>query len=141
MTRDELNLPIYPRAGASTTEFVKFWSRQWSGKDRKADEEYYNRHIKGPLTDDGLRDLFRWKNQMTLSAGKQRTLERIIARRQELVDLSPDIEAEDFLNQFREGRAIWWIFPSSLLVTRSWVEEVSDIRPARSPRDDFHLQR
>ncbi len=71
MTRKELKVPIYPRASASTTEFVKFWSRQWSDKDRKADEEYYNRHIKAPLTDDGLWGLFRWKNQMTLSARKQ----------------------------------------------------------------------
>ena len=110
MTQKELELPIYPRANASTTEFVRFWSRQWSDKDRKADEDYYNRRIKGPLTDDGLRDLFRWKNQMPLSAGKQRTLERIVARREELVRLPPDTEPKDFLNQFREGQAIWWIF-------------------------------
>jgi hypothetical protein len=110
MPQKGIELPIYPRANATPTEFVKFWSRQWSDQDRKADKDYYNHHIKGPLTEYGLRDLFRWKNQMTLSAGKQRTLDRILARRQELVDLSPDTEPRDFLNQFREGQAIWWIF-------------------------------
>jgi hypothetical protein len=110
MTQNELELPIYSRGNASTTEFVKFWSRQWSDKDRKSDEDYYKPHLKGALTDEGLRDLFRWKNQTPLSAAKQRTLERIVARREELVDLSRDTKPEDFLNRFREGQAIWWIF-------------------------------
>jgi hypothetical protein len=110
MAQNELDLPIYLRAHASTTDFVTFWSRQWSDKDKRSDENYYDVHIKRPLTDDGLRDLFRWKNQMPLSARKQRTLERIVAGRERLVHLSPDTKPEAFLNQFREGKAIWRIF-------------------------------
>jgi len=106
----EMKLQIFQSLNASPSDFVEFWSRQWTDHDSEADSNYYNRHIDKPLTDARLQGLFRWKNQMPLSKGKKNTLKRIIARREELVSLSPKTLPSDFLDRFREGKAIWWIF-------------------------------
>lgn len=106
-----MQLPIYSRECATTTaKFVEFWASQWGTKDRDEDEKRYIPHIGKPLTCESLSTLFRWKNQMPLSAKKLRRVSDFIKRLPELKKLPRTTAPKSFLERFDEGGAIWRIF-------------------------------
>lgn len=105
-----MRFPICSSENVSPQKFVGHWSNQWTDKDREADEKYYNPYIGKPLNEEGLKALFRWKNQMTLSTVKLKTVDDYIDRIGDLRNLPADTTPSSFLNNFNKGGAIWRIF-------------------------------
>lgn len=107
-----MNFEIFDRRSVDADQFVNFWAKFWSAKDQKQDQEFYDKQIKEPLTEENLRRLFRWKNQIDFANhdSKSKAMNRIISRLEELRELSPTTTAESFLTQFDDLSAIWRIF-------------------------------
>lgn len=88
-------------------EVVEFWNRQYSYRN----ESLYAQNIARPLTQNRIRELFRWKNGGKLSQSKQQSAEKhFIKRFDELRDFSGDFEAAAFLHRFQGSGPIWRIF-------------------------------
>lgn len=102
--------PICSYENVSPQKFVEFWAAQWTDKDKATDERYYNPHIGKPFSAEGLRDLFTWKNQMTPSKAKAKTIDGYISRLEDLKALPSDTTPDIFLKDYNKGGAIWRIF-------------------------------
>jgi hypothetical protein len=117
---------IYEAVQATPVQFVGFWSCRYG----YAEEELYDDNIEHELTEKRILDLYRWKNGGPLSARKKSSVQRnFIERRMELQQLSPGIQAGDFLARFLNGGAIWRIF---------WLH---CWQPRRFPIYDQHVHR
>jgi len=100
-----MNLPVYIEKFVSVSEFVAFWSRQYTYDN----EHLYDENIGKELTEDRIWKLFLWKNGKPLSEKKR------ISVKQNFIDekivFPPDLDnifLEIYLN--RPGGAIWRIF-------------------------------
>lgn len=114
-----------PIQGSAET-FVAFWSAQY--QDPR--ERLYARNIGGPLTAQGILELFTWKNGGELAEHKRQSIEQnYIGRLHVLERLEPSASAEQFLERFPGGGAIWRIF---------WLH---CWKPARFPLYDHHIHR
>jgi hypothetical protein len=126
---DECNqLLIYERRDASPAAFTAFWSKFYS--DAKYSDAIYTEAIKRPLSPDGIRQLFEWKNGGKLSRLKERSVDKNYIRHlSDLDTLTPEFAPDAFLAHFRTGGAIWRIF---------WLH---CCRPDRFPIYDQHVHR
>lgn len=104
-------LPVYAREPASAADFINFWASQETAEGRDKDDKLYKPYIGKPLTAEGLRALYRWKNQGPLSAGKSLSVEiNYIAYLETLRRLPLTTEPSAFLDKFKNGGATWRIF-------------------------------
>lgn len=101
------------------TEFTKYNPKRdaaafveyWAGRYNDPREELYDEHIGKPLTPDGLRAMFIWKNGGNLSEAKWQSVENnYINRIKEVSSLPLDTAAPRFLDRFARHGAIWGIF-------------------------------
>ena len=107
-------------------DFIRFWS----GMYVDANENYYSSNISKPLTPGRIKKLYYWKNGGKLSQPKMKSVERnYISRLNELNKLPKNTSAEEFLQQFQNGGAIWRIF---------WLH---CWQPQRFPIYDMHVHR
>lgn len=96
----------------SLDEFVRFWRKLYS----YGNEQLYIRNIHNKEFDEGnLRELYHWKNGMTLSGsgGKEKSLnEKIIKRINHINSFKKDesIDLESFNSIFGDVSAVWRIF-------------------------------
>jgi hypothetical protein len=105
---------------------IQFWSAMYSDPN----EEYYTKNISKPFTPAKIRKLFYWKNGGELSQKKLRSIENnFITRLNELTALPENTSAEDFLEKFQNGGAIWRIF---------WLH---CWQPMKFPIYDMHVHR
>jgi hypothetical protein len=94
---------------ASPLEFVEFWSLRYFD----AHEHLYTANIEThPRTVETLTELFKWKiGSRFFGHHLKRTVKpHFLSRIEEARALPPDISAQDFLNIFRDGGAIYRIF-------------------------------
>jgi hypothetical protein len=107
-------------------QFVAFWACRYSDPN----EPLYSSNIDGPLTAESVRSLFIWKNGGKLSRKKRHSVqENYISRLEELSELPDDLQAEEFLQRWPRGGAIWRIF---------WLH---CWKPDRFPIFDQHVYR
>ncbi|MGA2410516.1 MAG: hypothetical protein ABSG46_09040 [Candidatus Binataceae bacterium] len=103
-----MHFTIYKPEEADREAFVEFWSHRYD--EDQYPEKIYAEHI-GTLTEDSVKALFQWKNGRKLSRAKS---ESIKANFIDLIGaataLGPDIDAQEFLERFPNGGAIWRIF-------------------------------
>src|SRR5271155_4712188 len=98
---------IYQPLQANHEMFVEFWSLRY----KYAEENLYCDNIGQKCTEQGILDLYRWKNGTPLSRRKSDSVQRNFVRRiNELAQIQPDASANAFLNIFADGGAIWRIF-------------------------------
>lgn len=117
---------IYQPSEASEAQFVEFWRLRYA----YAKENIYEENIGQELTEQRILSLFRWKNGAPLSRRKQKSVnDNFVCRRAELAKFQLDANANDFLDCFRCGGAIWRIF---------WLH---CWQPARFPIYDQHVHR
>lgn len=117
---------IYQPLRANQQEFVEFWSLRYA----YAHENLYLKNIGQELTEQGILELFQWKNGIPLSKIKLESVRRnFIQRRGELAQLPANISANEFLAHFKNSGAIWRIF---------WLH---CWQPNRFPIYDQHVHR
>jgi len=101
------NLVVLRSEITGQREFVQFWSGIYSDPN----EKYYFLNISKPLTSARIKKLFYWKNGGVLSSVKMKSVEsNYISRLTELNQLPKDTSADEFLQRFQNGGAIWRIF-------------------------------
>ena len=100
-----LDLPIFKEAFVSPSEFIDFWSRQYSYEN----EYLYDKNIGKELTEERIWDLFLWKNGRPLSEKKRISVKRNFIDEKVVISPNPD---KFFLTTYlnRPGGAIWRIF-------------------------------
>jgi hypothetical protein len=118
---------IYTRQSAPHREFVVFWASRYYDPR----EDRYARNIRGPHTEETLRELFRWKIGDRFFKHKWRALSaNFISKMERAAHLPPDISPEDFLQkEFPIGGGVYRIF-----WLHCWY-------PARFPIYDQHVHR
>lgn len=117
---------IYRPTQANQQQFVEFWSLRY----QYAEEYLYEDNIGQDLTEQRIFNLYQWKNGTPLSNRKRESVHHnFVQRRGELLQLEPNINANDFLAQFADGGAIWRIF---------WLH---CWRPNQFPIYDQHVHR
>lgn len=117
---------IYQPLQANQQQFVEFWSLRYE----YAQENLYLNNVGQALTEQGILELYQWKNGTPLSARKLTSVHRnFVQRRGELAQLQPNVTANDFLAHFNNGGAIWRIF---------WLH---CWQPNRFPIYDQHVHR
>jgi hypothetical protein len=98
---------VYTRAPSSYQEFIEFWAPRY----HDAKEHLYTKNIRGPHTDESLRELFLWKEGPQYFKGKWQSMyDNFVSRRAQAAALATDISAKDFLNMFPTGGRIYRIF-------------------------------
>jgi hypothetical protein len=124
--QDLVQFPVYVAKNVSIGAFVAYWAPRYQYKN----EHLYAENIGRPLTSSRIRDLFEWKNGSRLSLRKERSVEvNYIARVADLKDFPETASAQDFLEEFSSGGAIWRIF---------WLH---CWQPTRFPIYDQHVHR
>jgi len=119
-------LLVYRAGPVTPRSFVSFWA----GLYRDPQEPLYTENIGRSLAPDRVRSLFLWKNGGNLSTLKQQSVkENYVGRLAELRNLPSDTSAQDFLDRFSTGGAIWRIF---------WLH---CWQPDRFPIYDQHVHR
>jgi hypothetical protein len=117
---------IYQPLQANQQQFIEFWSFRYV----YAEENLYLNNVGQELTEQGVLELFQWKNGTPLSARKLASVHRnFVQRREELAQLQANVSANDFLAHFTNGGAIWRIF---------WLH---CWQPNRFPIYDQHVHR
>lgn len=115
MTIEMDQLFVYaPTPPTSLRQFVEFWAARYHW----ANDSLYTKNIHGPHTRNSLAELFKWKIGNMLFANKLPLVRRcFIDRRAEAAKLvkkfvgcEPREFARRFLDQFKDGGAIWRIF-------------------------------
>lgn len=120
------NFIVCQPTSAPADSFVAFWAAQY--QDPR--ERLYARNIGEPLSAQGILELFTWKNGGALAEHKRQSIEQnYIGRLPVLERLAPDAGAEEFLERFAGGGAIWRIF---------WLHCWG---PERFPLYDHHVHR
>jgi len=100
-----MELPVFKQALVGKSDFIEFWSRQYSYEN----ESLYEDNIGKELTAKRIWDLFLWKNGRPLSDKKAASV------KQNFIDDKTDIPSERddlFLSAYlsKPGGAIWRIF-------------------------------
>lgn len=108
MDTPEPNRFIYTRRTAPLREFIVFWEAGY--EDSR--EALYTENINGPHSEATLTDLFSWKLGPWLSKKhlKGTVVPNFILQIEKAEQLPSDISANDFLQEFPNGGAIYRIF-------------------------------
>jgi hypothetical protein len=85
-------------------DFVCFWEQLYSGYP----EDFYQKNIHQPVTEERLKGWFEWKNGRRLSDKKSKAIRRYLSPEEQIRHDVSDDELSEFLN--RPGGAIWRIF-------------------------------
>jgi hypothetical protein len=92
----------------SLEEFVKFWAEAYN---YSAGDSLYTKNIGQPLTEEGIRELFFWKNGGKLSKLKAKSVnDNFVSSISKLRTFPKDTPPDQWLNVFKAGGAIWRIF-------------------------------
>lgn len=98
---------IYQPFQANQQQFVEFWNLRYE----YAEEHLYLNNVGQELTEQRILELYQWKNGTPLSNRKLESVRRnFVQRRDELEQLPPNVSANEFLDHFTNGGAIWRIF-------------------------------
>ena len=124
-----LNLPILTnRQTGSLQEFISFWSKLYVYDNAVLYERIHNT----TLSEDDLKDLYKWKNGMKLSQPKEKSLNTKIISKIEIVNnlrAASNFDLEYFLKEFKQVSVVWKLFLLHIL------------KPNRFPIYDQHVHR
>ena len=124
-----LNLPIPTnRQSASLETFISFWSKLYVYDNAVLYERIHNT----TLSEDDLKDLYKWKNGMKLSQAKEKSLNTKIISKIDIVNnlrAASNFDLEYFLKEFKQVSVVWKVFLLHIL------------KPNRFPIYDQHVHR
>lgn len=128
--KDQRNLPILKLvSNHELCTFLDFWSEFYSYPK----EELYERAInKKRLVNNDIQDLFVWKNGTRLSTLKQKSLNKKIMKKLDLINQlkrSDEINLDDFFSEFKDVSTVWKVFLLHI------------IKPEKFPIYDQHIHR
>ena len=113
---------------ASLKEFISFWSKLYVYDNAVLYERIHNT----TLSENDLKDLYKWKNGMKLSQAKEKSLNTKIISKIEIVNnlrAASNLDLEYFLKEFKQVSVVWKVFLLHIL------------KPNRFPIYDQHVHR
>ena len=116
------------RQSGSLQEFISFWSKLYVYDNAVLYERIHNT----TLSENDLKDLYKWKNGMKLSQAKEKSLNTKIISRLETVNnlrAASNFDLEYFLKEFKQVSVVWKVFLLHIL------------KPNRFPIYDQHVHR
>ncbi len=116
------------RQSGSLQEFISFWSKLYVYDNAVLYERIHNT----TLSEDDLKDLYKWKNGMKLSQAKEKSLNTKIISKIDVVNnlrAAPNFDLEHFLKEFKQVSVVWKVFLLHIL------------KPNRFPIYDQHVHR
>ena len=116
------------RQSGSLQEFISFWSKLYVYDNAVLYERIHNT----TLSEDDLKDLYKWKNGMKLSKAKEKSLNAKIISKIEIVNnlrAASNFDLEYFLKEFKQVSVVWKVFLLHIL------------KPNRFPIYDQHVHR
>ena len=116
------------RQSGSLQEFISFWSKLYVYNNAVLYERIHNT----TLSEDDLKDLYKWKNGMKLSQPKEKSLNTKIISKIEIVNnlrAASNFDLEYFLKEFKQVSVVWKVFLLHIL------------KPNRFPIYDQHVHR
>ena len=119
---------ITNRQSGSLQEFISFWSKLYVYDNAVLYERIHNK----TLSEDDLKDLYKWKNGMKLSQAKEKSLNTKIISKLETVNnlrAASNFDLEYFLKEFKQVSVVWKVFLLHIL------------KPNRFPIYDQHVHR
>ena len=119
---------ITNRQSGSLQEFISFWSKLYVYDNAVLYERIHNK----TLSEDDLKDLYKWKNGMKLSQAKEKSLNTKIISKLEIVNnlrAASNFDLEYFLKEFKQVSGVWKVFLLHIL------------KPNRFPIYDQHVHR
>ena len=119
---------ITNRQSGSLQEFISFWSKLYVYDNAVLYERIHNT----TLSEDDLKDLYKWKNGMKLSKAKEKSLNAKIISKIEIVNnlrAASNFDLEYFLKEFKQVSVVWKVFLLHIL------------KPNRFPIYDQHVHR
>jgi hypothetical protein len=123
-------ITLKPVTDNSLSEFLEFWSKQYY---YPKNEELYTKNINKPKFEVvDINELYKWKNGMTLSVKKQKSLEAKILSKLDIINDLKHQKVTDlnfFLEEFLDVSFVWKIFLLHL------------IKPNTYPIYDQHIHR
>jgi len=112
----------------SLQEFISFWSKLYVYDNAVLYERIHNI----TLSENDLKDLYKWKNGMKLSQAKEKSLNTKIISKIEIVNnlrAASNLDLEYFLKEFKQVSVVWKVFLLHIL------------KPNRFPIYDQHVHR
>ena len=119
---------ITNKQSGSLQEFISFWSKLYVYDNAVLYERIHNK----TLSEDDLKDLYKWKNGMKLSQAKEKSLNTKIISKLEIVNnlrAASNFDLEYFLKEFKQVSGVWKVFLLHIL------------KPNRFPIYDQHVHR
>ena len=116
------------RQSGSLQEFISFWSKLYVYDNAVLYERIHNI----TLSENDLKDLYKWKNGMKLSQAKEKSLNTKIISKIEIVNnlrAASNLDLEYFLKEFKQVSVVWKVFLLHIL------------KPNRFPIYDQHVHR
>lgn len=116
------------RQSGSLQEFISFWSKLYVYDNAVLYERIHNT----TLSEDDLKDLYKWKNGMKLSKAKEKSLNAKIISKIGIVNnlrAASNFDLEYFLKEFKQVSVVWKVFLLHIL------------KPNRFPIYDQHVHR
>lgn len=116
------------RQSGSLQEFISFWSKLYVYDNAVLYERIHNT----TLSEDDLKDLYKWKNGMKLSQAKEKSLNTKIISKIDTVNnlrAASNFDLEYFLKEFKQVSVVWKVFLLHIL------------KPNRFPIYDQHVHR
>ena len=116
------------RQSGSLQEFISFWSKLYVYDNAVLYERIHNT----TLSEDDLKDLYKWKNGMKLSQAKEKSLNTKIISKIDIVNnlrATSNFDLEYFLKEFKQVSVVWKVFLLHIL------------KPNRFPIYDQHVHR
>ena len=116
------------RQSGSLQEFISFWSKLYVYDNAVLYERIHNT----TLSEDDLKDLYKWKNGMKLSQAKEKSLNTKIISKIDIVNnlrAASNFDLENFLKEFKQVSVVWKVFLLHIL------------KPNRFPIYDQHVHR
>ena len=124
-----LNLPILTnKQSGSLQGFISFWSKLYVYDNAVLYERIHNT----TLSENDLKDLYKWKNGMKLSQAKEKSLNTKIISKIDVVNnlrAASNFDLEYFLKEFKQVSVVWKVFLLHIL------------KPNRFPIYDQHVHR
>lgn len=118
---------LKPESKISVDDFVDFWSVQY---DYPFDRLYSDNINRNQFEIIHIKELYEWKNGMTLSSLKVRSLENQILNNLDIVNkLKVEFDNQIFIKEFGNVSAIWQIFLKHIIM------------PSEYPIFDMHVYR
>lgn len=104
---NELLLPIFTWQSKSKKSFVCFWSQYYKDPNEKT---YSTAIIKRQFSLNDIEHLFKWKNGMSLSKLKKKSINKLQEKLTIVNELKTHFDIEKFNLQFKDLSPIWKIF-------------------------------